>query len=210
MDISYKNNIGGEISEKEAISSGNYDKIYASADGLKKKNEHYNNNKLARIDYYRDDAESEEDVMNLLLSFGINFSIYTIQNNGNYIIEKHNTYYGNQLFRRWRSLYDTNNQIICIEEVDLETNQPLPQYTVKYLGNNADEPIDGGYCSFHYNGDGTVWYCEYHLYDLTNDHGGENFEGERLQLIKDMYNLSNDAYNYFLTADLLPPIYLQK
>jgi len=201
MIIKYTN-LGLEITPQQAALLTEYNKIYSSPDGLAKREESYQNNQLTTVNYYKDATESEDDALAVLMPLNVSFGIRDRQSYGLYTIISENSYYQNQLTKKWKFVLDANDRYICTEEIDINSNLPLPQYTFKYLGEYVDQQsVD--YCKFHYNDDGSFWFCEYNYFD---EYDNDEFNLARLPWIKDRFQLSDDMYNYYLSANLLPPL----
>jgi len=191
------------ITEQNALDLDSYYKVYTLPNGLVKKKERYNKRKLSTIDYYKDIDETEEQVKAFLMPLNISFSILEREFYGKYLIVRGNHYQRGQAqtFSSTRSLFDEED-LICSEEIDLDSNKPLFQHTKKYLGKYLDER-SVNYCEFYYHSDGSLMCCDY---NYMHDYDSESFDLQRLPWIKSTFMLSDEIYNYYLTADLLPPL----
>lgn len=200
MDISYLN-LGEEITPQQAELLSAFNKVYSLPNGLIKKEETYYNNQLSRVNYYRDNGESEEDAKAILSTLGVSYGIREREIYNGYIILKENAYANNQQTKRWKFLKDAEDRTICIEELDINTNQPIFADTFKFLGEYFDEKSTE-YCKFYYKENGDFWFCAYNYFD---EYDNDEFEIERLPWIKERFKLTDSMYNYYLTADFLPP-----
>ena len=195
-------NLGLEITPQQAALLTEYDKVYVWPDGLTKREESYQNNQLTEVNYYKDATESEDDALAILMPLNVSFGIRSRQSYGAYTIIDENSYYQNKFSKKWKWILDARGRSICVEEIDINTDIPMPQYTFKFLGEYVNEQsVD--YCKFHYNEDGRFWFCEYNYFD---EYDNDEFDLARLPWIKDRFQLSDNMYNYYLSSELLPPL----
>jgi hypothetical protein len=202
MKVIYKNFWDKEIDEAQALLSDEYSKAFVQAGGLVKKEELYVNNKLERILYYKENGETEDAAILQLKSSGVPFSIRDREWYGDFIIMNVNAYVQNQLVEKWKFLADAVDFILCTQAIDMDSDEPVYLRTVKYLGEYSDG-LEPNYCKFVYNDSGEFQYCDY---NYVRDYESEIFELDRLPLIKKKFNLTDEMYNYYLTAELLPPL----
>jgi len=202
MKIIYKDYLDNQITELQAMDLDEYSKEFLSADGLVKKEEMYVNNKLTRVHYYRDSNETEEDAIAKSKLYGVPFSIRKREAYGDHTIISVNLYSENQLTDRWKFLADINGFILCTQAINIVSGKPIYEQTNKYLGEYSNDP-EPNYCKFIYNAEGEFQYCDY---NYVRDYESEIFESDRLHMIKDKFNLAYEMYNYYLTAELLPPL----
>lgn len=203
MIISYKR-LGKEITQKQAFELGDFEKIYTIRNGPIKQIEKYFDNRLAVLYYYLDDNETEEEAKAKLLPSIRSVSIRERESYGTYRVEKHKSYVNHVFKGATRHLYNAIGEAICYEEINMVTNQPDYQYTVKSLGtyDNEDEDI-ASYCAFYYHADGTFKTCRYNYF---HEYDSDEFDLSTLPWIKDRFQLSDVMYNYYLTAQFLPPL----
>ncbi len=201
MTISYLD-IDKVITPERAKLLGKFNKVYSLPNGLIKKHEAYHDNKLFTINYYLDAGEREEDAKTILSTSGVSYGILEREIYHDYVILKDNSYVNNQQTKKWKHLHDKQDKLICIEELDINTNEPVFETTLKFLGEYVDERSTE-YCKFYYRKNGDFWFCAYNYLD---DYDSDEFEIERLPWIKERFRLTDAMYNYYLTADFLPPI----
>jgi hypothetical protein len=127
---------------------------------------------------------------------------------GEYIIEYVNVYdQEKQLVAKTRYLKNKNGETLCFQEINMLTEEPIFEETTKYIGvydNSEQEDGNTYYCRFHYNPDGTLFYCEF---NFMSDYDSEEFHQNNIVDIRNKFVLSDSMYNYYLTADFLPPMY---
>lgn len=199
MIISYTK-LGLPVTPEKATFLGEYSKIYEFPSGFVKKEENYVDNQLFTIDYYLDSNEIEEEAWAALAEYNVTFNIITRKYFGNYTIKFMDSYVEQQCVGQGRSLMNADDELICVEKIDMNTNQTLYEFTLKFLGEFVDEQsVD--YCKFYYHSDGSFWYCEYnYMHEYDND----EFNLNRLPWIKERFQLSDATYNYYLTATFEP------
>jgi hypothetical protein len=119
---------------------------------------------------------------------------------GSYTVKNVNHYYATSLMGTTRELYDSDDLQIAYEEIDTVTNLPNYELTNKYLGEYIDE--ESIYCRFSYNSDGSLCQCEYNYFSAFDN---DVFDATTLDWIKNTFMLTDSMYNYYLTADFMPP-----
>lgn len=210
MNISYQNSIGEPITPQQVANVSGYKKLYTSTDSqLVKKIERYRDNAIRTIDYYLDANETEEEAITQLLPFNCAFGVITREYYGSYTIESINHYVEGALMGKTRELFNADGLQIAAEKTNLSTGLPDYQEAAKFLGeyNHAefDEtiPQTTRYCQFHYNADGSLDYCEF---NYMSDYDSQKFDINTIPWLKTAFILSDEMYNYYLTADFLPPV----
>lgn len=201
MNISYQN-LGNEITLQQASTLDMYEKFFKLDSGLVKKKELFMDGEIYNIHYYRDENETEEEAIQILAPYNTNYSIYTRQSYGSYTIENANLYLNNQKIAKIKNLVDQNNETVCFQELDLISGLPILEETAKYLGHYEDERSTH-YSTFHYNADGSLFYCEF---NYMSDYDTEEFHHDNIHLIREKFVLTDQMYNYYLTAEFLPPL----
>jgi|GEM_PF-2840434 len=202
MQIIYKDSLEKEVNEAKALLLEEYSKVFVEVGGLIKKEEIYVKNKLERIDYYKDNDEMEDNVITKLQTYEVPFAIRKRKQYGNFTLINVNTYAKNQLTGKWKFLADANDFLLCTQPIDLDSGEPIYLQTTKYLGEYSND-LDPNYCKFNYDREGNFTYCDY---NYVRDYENEIFELDRLPVIKEKFDLTDEMYNYYLTADLLPPL----
>ncbi|MEO6633279.1 MAG: hypothetical protein ABIN13_16195 [Mucilaginibacter sp.] len=202
MKISYKDYLDKEINEAQALLLDEYSKVFIMPNGVIKKEEMYANNKLERIHYYKDNGETEDDAISKLQSYGVPFGIRERETYQDFTVINVNAYIENQLVEKWKFLADANDFILCTQPINLISGEPVYEQTTKYLGEYSND-LDPNYCRFSFDSEGHFTYC---AYNYVRDYESELFELDNLEVIRDKFNLSDEMYNYYLTAELLPPL----
>ena len=202
MKIIFLDFLENEISEAQATSLDEYSKVFVVPDGKIKMEEMYSNGKLEHIHYYKDTGETEETAMVKLTNCKVSFSIRERELYGDYTVIKVNSYTGTQLTQKWKFLADAGDFILCTQAIDINSGKPLVADTIKYLGKYSDD-LEPNYCKFIYDDEGRFRYCGY---NYVRDYESELIEIDRLPVIKERFNITDELYNYYLTAELLPPL----
>ena len=202
MKIVFKDHLEMEIPEEEAGLLEKYSKVFVMSDGMIRKEEFYGNNKLEHIHYYKDIAETEEELRGKLIPYNVPFSIREREKYGDFIIINLISYTKDLIAAKWKFLADADDFIMCTQEIDMDSGKPIYEQTTKYIGEYSNDP-DPNYCKFNYDSEGNFTYCDY---NYVRDYESELFELDHLSVIKDRFNLTDEMYNYYLTADLLPPL----
>ena len=202
MKVIYKNFREQEVIEAQALLLDEYSRVFVEAGGLVKREEMYTDNKLERIHYYKDIDETEDDAITKLRPHGVPFDIREREQHGDFIIIRVNSYTANQLTEKWKFLADANDFILCTQPINLISGEPVYEQTTKYIGEYSND-LEPNYCRFNFDSGGQVTYC---AYNYVRDYESELFELDRLLMIGEKFNLTDEQYNYYLTADLLPPL----
>jgi hypothetical protein len=206
MNISYQY-LDKPLTEQQAMLSKNYYKIYTQPNGLVKMKESIANDELIRLDYYREPDESEEEAKQFLETYNCGFDILIRENYHGFTIEIGNAYNPERiLIRRFKNVVNDEGELICSQELDVNTLTPIFEETIKsigtYQGDEDEDPSYGYYCLFHYNEDGSLNYCEF---NYLSDYDRETFNQNDIALIREKFILSDEMYNWYLTAEFLPP-----
>jgi len=152
ITIKYVNRYDIEITEQQLESMDVFKKI-TTVDGIIKEIESYKNNKITDIEYYLDDGEDGTTVLGgLAILVSNSVSIFERETYLNYRIERIKVFFNNNLKFKSNLLFDSNNNLICDEEIDISTDQPIYNKTAKTLYDSNNENILG----FDYNADGSI------------------------------------------------------
>lgn len=130
-----------EITEQQASRLKDYDKLYILSNGLVKKREEIRSGKIIDIDYYLDTGETEQQAKQVLIPLNKPYNILNREIYGNYTIENGNGYTAGSsiVASKYKKLFNSDNETICIQQLDLLTNQPVFEQTGKYIGDYIDE-----------------------------------------------------------------------
>ncbi|ADY51108.1 hypothetical protein Pedsa_0527 [Pseudopedobacter saltans DSM 12145] len=193
-----------EITEQQASRLKDYDKLYVSSNGLVKKREEIRSGEIIDIDYYLDTGETEQQAKQVLIPLNKPYNILNREIYGSYTIENGNGYTAGSsvVASKYKKLLNSNNETVCIQQLDIQTNQPVFEHTGKYIGEYIDERSTH-YCEFYYNPDGSLEHCEF---NYMHDYDSEWFHQSNIHEIRNYFVLSDAMYNYYLTADFLPPL----
>jgi hypothetical protein len=213
MTISYLDYFGKSISQQQASNLDEYYIVY-SVNDKRKKSELIKNNELYRVYYYLDENESENEALSILkshyeLSF---FVIIEIKIIGNYRYEIAKGFINEgELTSKNHALYNNlTNEFIAEEYIDLETNLPIYEETVKMFYNRSFDPENVIFEGF-YNEDGSLDYIKFNYYE-SYPHldciwfGTDGLEGEEdIPTLCQHTGLNIEFVNYYLNASILPP-----
>ncbi|MBN2746084.1 MAG: hypothetical protein JXR34_05100 [Bacteroidales bacterium] len=151
-EIYYENRYNVSITEQQLVSMDVFKKI-TTVDGIIKKIESYKNNIITGIEYYLDDGEDETTVLGgLVILVSNSVSIIERETYLNYRIERIKVFFNSSLKFKSNLLFDSNNNLVCEEEIDISTDQPIYNQTEKTLYDSNNEKILG----FDYNADGSI------------------------------------------------------
>jgi hypothetical protein len=196
MEISYTNKLDELISVQQIEYIDSYYKIF-SLNGVVKKSEEYEDKKLVGVIYHKDNGELDADILSEFSDLYLELrEIETVSTN--YTIIKIRYYNKGNLYNNGRELYDSNNNEICSQFYDLNTNEPIYEETEKYLYNENNERI----LSFEYNENGTLNYA---WGDLNDQYVGfdDTLKAEEIPIyLPDL--LSDNPY--YTNANLLPAL----
>ena len=200
MKIIFKDYLDNEIIEEQIALLDEYSKVFVMPGGVVKKEDFFENNKLQHIHYYKDIDETEEEARGKLNPYNVPFSIREREKHGDFTIIRVNSYTGNQFTEKWKFLADANDFILCTQPINMDSGDFIYEQTTKYLGQYSND-LEPNYCRFNYDSEGNFTYC---AYNYVRDYESELFELDSLPVIKDKFNLTDETYNYYLTAELLP------
>ena len=205
MTITFENSNKESITHEQAISSGDYTKVYSDS-GVIKKREIYRQGILMYIDYYKTSEESEASIVNML-SHLVPFTIFETEIIANKKVEIEKSFTGTNLKIKQRSLYDENNYLICEENYDISEDLPIYNRTRKY---HYDTALDDLFpiMTAYYNADGSLNRIEYDTY--RSDQDALRFYSDGTSGVDDMktlakvLNITMSEMNYYLSAALKP------
>lgn len=154
------------ISSEQLGMVATYYKIIFEND-IKRKTEFYVDGKLDGIKFYRKESESIEDIFILLNTNTVDIIDLVKLNNNLYIrngmtfINGVNTFSQRELMR--------NETTLCEQYINVKTNIPILNTTVKYMyeNNKDDFQIGEEELSFHFNVDGTLDYVSGNRFPLS-------------------------------------------
>ncbi|MNK07065.1 hypothetical protein D3C87_249740 [compost metagenome] len=204
MAIEYKNLENKNITQQQAQYLDYYTKNFIDQNtGFVKKIEVMENRQLTSISYYLDSGENENDIVQLytdqVKDDVITIVRQTIQNNN---IELRKQYNDKNLTFITHILYDNYNNIICRQNYNLITNQPIPETTLKYYYDYSDYTEEWGYREIfdsHYNSDGSLNILIYMPTD--NDQDNESYGPINFSLLQDQFS---EDLSYYLTSEFMP------
>lgn len=207
MAIIYQNINDEKITTQQLNNLNEYYKVFQENQIIIKK-EFYIDNALKHISHYKNNVETENDIINKYSSTGVFYSIIEKINLSNHLIEVVKEYSGNFLKSHSRYLYNHDNNVICEENLDLSTGLPNCKETEKYFYNFEKDdffPI----ITASYNEDGSLDMIQYDSYrfdgqdEVIFTEDGVSGVND-IATLKKLLNLSSDEMNYYLTARLEP------
>lgn len=193
-----------EITQQQAAMLDKYSKKYEENNTLKKE-EFFIDQKLTTTIYYK---SPNETVNSILTQFtGQNVVIRTITLINTKEFEQNDVYNNSgELIEKYNYLYDQNKDVICREEIDLNTNLPIYSETVKYYFDRDLDP-ENELFECCYNEDGDLEHIIYNAYEYQESkwfwEGGEPGESD-IETLQGLTGLNATQMNYYLSATLLP------
>jgi hypothetical protein len=203
MKIIFKDHDEKEISEAESKMLDEYSKEFLLHDGSVKREETYFKRALERIAYYKNAGETDAEAIEQLKPYGVSYNIRHREKYGDdFTVINVDSYTENLLTAKSKFLADATDFIMCIQPVSLETGAPIYRETIKYLGEYSND-LEPNYCKLCYDKTGNIAYIDY---NYVRDYESELFEFDRIPLIREKFEISDELYKYYLTAELLPPL----
>ena len=199
MEKIFKNDFDQIISEYLATELGRYSIDFVDSGNLRKV-EHYSQNILRKIDYYRVGNETDSAILSSLGSTIVStvaINIVDVESYGNYIIHTYLYYIqGITDNETEKFLFDSEGKTITYTAYDANNHQLLG-HTEKFLFNSDGEEILG----FEYKDDGSINYVWGDLVQNTDRrHKGSIYSDEI-----DLYFPDLLAENpYYADATFLP------
>ncbi|MFB9109841.1 hypothetical protein [Flavobacterium gyeonganense] len=202
MTIRYQNINDEDVAIEQLSNLREYHKVFSENQVILKK-EFYIDNTLKHIDHYKNNIESEDDIVELYRYSGIFYSIIEKLDFGNYIIEVHKEYSEMKLKSHSRYLYNNSNNLICQETIDLLTGLPKFEETEKYFYDFEKDdyfPI----ITASFNEDGTLDTIQYDSYRFDGQDEIIFSEDDDIITLQNLLGLSSNEMQYYLIATLEP------
>lgn len=205
MATFYENNYKKSITYDQAIASSSYYKVYTE-NGIIKKKELYENGILEFYEYYKLPGELDIDIINTFNYTALTFVIIDSYEISNFKAQITRVYKGDSYLTKQRFLYDSDGYMLCEENFDLLSDQPISEETKKFLFRDSYDdyfPI----MTAHYNIDGTLNFIEY---DTLSDQDEIWFYEDGIPGETDIPTLalylgvSMAEMQYYLTSQLEP------
>jgi hypothetical protein len=205
--ITYQNINEEELAIEQLNSLNEYYKVFTENQVILKK-EFYIDNILKHISHYKNNIESEDLIIKLYSSSDIFYSIIEKLDYGNYVVEIEKEYSGIKLTSHSRYLYDSSNNLICQENINLLTGLPKFKETEKYFYDfekddyfpiitasfNEDGSLDIiQYDSFRFDGQDEVIFSEDGIFGVDD-----------IATLQNLLGLSSDEMEYYMTAIFEP------
>lgn len=206
MSVIIENPKGMEISPQQALLLNEYVKKYL-IDGIIKKEEIFRNQILREIVYHKNSNENDQQIISDLQVNNIYVEIKEHILLSPRTLIKTNVYLSDgTLTFKYNSLRDQNDDLICTENIDLSTGEPIYDETIKrYYDRNLD-PVDEVFeCVF--KEDGTLDYIKYNAHSEQDSicFAEDGTPGEEDIPTLCLYaGLTEQEIQYYLTATLLP------
>lgn len=165
--IEYRNNHGKKISPQQLEVAKEFTKVFIE-NGVLKKEEFYENKRILYVNYY---VSSNEDVTELIDNYSSQTSLTIIDTefHNSYRIENSKTYETSILLFQSRELYDSNNFLICDQDIYIQSGLPKIETTRKFYENDDDMV----YIDFSYDENGDINIVTPHtkvsIYDNSQD-----------------------------------------
>ncbi|MES2619109.1 MAG: hypothetical protein V4613_14625 [Bacteroidota bacterium] len=208
MSITYKNNLGNMISEKQALWLSEYRKVH-NVNGVVKQEEEFFKGNFVRLYYYKDQNETHQQIM---ANFFISGKLITIIERETvasvYTLEKSFNYNANgNLAGKGNRVFDANNDLIAHEEIwDLNSNVPKYELTKKYYYDRNINPEKYLFeCSYKDNGTlGLLYYNNEHFNPDEQDSEVFDDSPQDIQTLRDLTGISQDLADYYVSSEVIP------
>jgi hypothetical protein len=129
ISISFENNSGEPVTDNQALLLDWYYKVYRD-NGIKKKIECITDGQVTGVEYFKSPGESDAAIFEQL-SPVTSIEISEVKASGIYSVELTKKYLNGVLKLKTRSLYLTE-KVLCFQDLDLVTDQPILSSTDKY------------------------------------------------------------------------------
>jgi len=204
ITITYLNSSKEPIDLEQTELPFEYCEIH-TIDHVIKKQFFFEHQRPIHIIYRKDASETDQQILNNLSSLDVSILIVEHLSAGNKRAEKYacSDETGNILYKE-NYAFDENDENICMEFIDPETDKPEFERTFKFYYNKAIDPENEVFRGF-YNEDGTLNYI---LYDPHSDQDSIGFGIDRgseedIPALCGYTGLTEEEIAYYLTADLL-------
>lgn len=201
MATYFKNSNDEIVTEQQAAYLKRYSKVYEENNEIKKL-EHFADNTLSFISYYKSAGETDLDIIQMFSSTGVQYNIMTkAVLSTNRILCTSDTYEGEELKFKDRILYDDLGREICSEEIDIILNQVKYEETEKNFYSDfweSGEPRMSAY--YKENGD-----LDYMIVDENTPSGQDQDyyrPGDDFEELARRLNIPITDLDYYMTAAL--------
>ncbi len=200
MEIRFKYH-GKVISEEQSVGLGNYDKEFIE-NGSLKKNYFYHNSVLHSIDWYLSEEENEMNVVESLTPLAKSYVdiLSPKQPLSDFYVQDSRHYQDGKLFRKFKSLYDSYDNLICVQKIDINSNEPIFKETTKYYYGTAPVINDEEVFEAEYNSDGSLSLITF--FQLEDDWNPHKYY--RLSNFPELQERFTKDISYYLNATLEP------
>jgi len=205
MATFYENDYNKSITYGQAINSDSYFKVYSEGEIIRKK-EYFEKGILKYYEYYKNSNELDIDIINMFNHTSLTFVIIDNYEISNFKAQIRKVYKGYNYLTKQRFLYDIDGYMLCEENFDVSSDEPISEETKKFLFRDSYDdyfPILTAY----YNTDGTLNFIEY---DTLSDQDEIWFYEDGIPGETDIPTLalylgvSMDEMQYYLTSQLEP------
>jgi hypothetical protein len=207
MVILYQNINDEKVNPEEISGLDQYYIVFIENQIILRK-EFYIDNILIHISHYKNIEEKEDEIISLYNNIGVFYSIIEKINLSNYTIEIVKEYSGTVLTSHSRYLYNSINNLICEEHIDLSTGLPKFKETEKYFyDSEKDDYFPIIIVSFNENGSLDVIQYDSYRFDGQDEviFSEDGISGiDDLPTFKKLLRLSTQEMNYYMTAILEP------
>jgi hypothetical protein len=208
MSIKFLNSLGKEVSETQAYQLGEYVKIIES-NGMPKIKYKMLSGQCYHIKYYKDNSETELQVVNTLVSDQKPFSIIEVSTVlNNHRLEKSNVYSPEGLLvEKMNILYNVYDDVVATEViVDVNLGTIDYDYTKKYYYDPAINPKTFLFQSY-FDENGSFEKIYYNsLHTDPDEQDSEVFLNtpQDIQRLRDLTGISQQLANYYLSPNVIP------
>ena len=202
MEIIYKNVLDESIEKPQAIALGEYKKIFMEGGSIKKV-ESYDVSVLEIISYYIEAGENETELVDNLSLLVTQFVVIYDPKVpvGSFYTQSSRQYRNGSLVLKGNILFDEFNNLICAEKLNLNTNLPIQEDTVKFYYGTAPTPGDDRVFEASYNADGSLFRID--MPDPEEPQDSEVYDTSTFGELEVRFPGPPDL-SYYLTATLEP------
>lgn len=202
----YKNIFGEVISKSKAMKLDEYHLYYYESDSdILKEIEFINDESIYNINYYLNEGDNEEEILEYLKEKSDFFDIEKKETTDKFIISTNKLYSLSvdelPLISKTVFIMDDPENFICSQVIDNETHEPQLERTIKcwYTTDENGEKYAALECS--YQEDGKLELAIDKTSDPDNEHNWAHYDDETFHDLQELYPVD---ISYYKTAVLLP------
>lgn len=195
METRYTNRFGNPISEQQLSLINEYRKVF-EVNGVSKYIEHYENNLMTYIEYYKADNELIDVISNQLKENVQSFVIIENENINGYRVENQHSFINSTLYvNSQRLLYDNQNRLTCYQTCFDDQTPDLSSTEKYYYDAQPNKKI-----VFCYDDDGIVVGCHAEGYPPFD----REYNDMPIEYFNQHYPTFFNDHPYYLNANFIP------